>query len=87
MNYLSSSNLSQLCFLKFQDVDFMIKNNIKYISISKIKSKIIITNTDDYFKSNVYKSLCIHSGLSKIKIEGIIYIPELFVNSYASLYS
>jgi len=76
-----------MSYLNFQVNDFITKNDIKYISINKIKNKILITNTDDYFKSNIYKSLCIHSGLSKIKIEGITYIPELFINSYASWYS
>ena len=74
-------------YLNFQDLDFIQRNETKYIPVNKIKSKIIITNTDDYFKSNVYKSLCTHSGLSKIKLEGITYIPELFINSYASWYS
>ena len=73
--------------LNLQESDFIIKNDVKYISINKIKSNLIITNTDDYFKSNLYKSLCMHSGLSKMKIEKIVYIPEMFINSYASWYS
>lgn len=73
--------------LNFQDTDFINKEGINYININKIDERIIITNTENYFKSTIYKNLCKYSRLSKIKIENITYIPELFINSYASWYS
>jgi len=73
--------------LNLKEYDFMVKNDIKYISINKLNDFIIITNIDNYFKSNIYKNLCKYSGLTKIKIENNIYIPELFIDSYCSWYS
>jgi hypothetical protein len=74
-------------YLQFQDTDFINREGIKYININKINEQIIITNTENYFKSITYKNLCKYSHLTKIKIENITYIPELFINSYASWYS
>ena len=73
--------------LNLKESDFMVKNDIKYILINKLNDFIIITNIDNYFKSNIYKNLCKYSGLTKIKIENNIYIPELFIDSYCSWYS
>ena len=73
--------------MNFKETDYLNKNNIRYILISKIDEQIIITNTENYFKSMEYKSLCKYSHLSKLKIENKIYIPELFIDSYASWYS
>ena len=73
--------------LNLKESDFMVKNNIKYILINKLNDFIIITNIDNYFKSNIYKNLCKYSGLTKIKIENNTYIPELFIDSYCSWYS
>ena len=74
-------------YFQFQDTDFINREGIKYININKINEQLIITNTENYFKSIIYKNLCKYSRLSKIKIENITYIPELFINSYASWYS
>jgi len=74
-------------YFQFQSTDFINKEGINYINISKIDERIIISNTENYFKSTIYKNLCKYSRLSKIKIENITYIPELFINSYASWYS
>ena len=73
--------------MEFKNEDFLKRDNINYIDIIKIDDNIIITNIDDYFKSNIYKNLCKYSKLSKIKINNRIYIPELFIDSYASWYS
>lgn len=73
--------------MNYVDLNLLHKNGINYALTSEIDENIIITNTENYFKSSVYKSLCKHSRLSKIKIDDNIYIPELFIDSYASWYS
>ena len=73
--------------LNLSDDDFLIRNDIKYISVNKLDEQLIITNTENYFKSIIYKNLCKYSKLTKIKIEDIVYIPESFIDSYASWYS